>query len=69
MPDEREFQEAQSRNAHLREYLASKGIEKPQFYVQLERSLRDQEFPNIMYPVGDPIFIHVIRKPGENERQ
>jgi flagellar protein FlaI len=69
MPDEKEFAEAQARNPHLREYLASKGMEKPDFYVQLDRSLKDLEFPNVMYPVGDPIFIHVLRKHGENETQ
>ena len=69
MPDEKEFQEAQARNPHLREYLTTKGLEKPAFYVQLDRSLRDSEFPNVMYPVGDPIFIHILRKHGENETQ
>ncbi|MFH1055943.1 MAG: type II/IV secretion system ATPase subunit [Candidatus Altiarchaeota archaeon] len=69
MSDEKEFQEAQARNPHLKEYLATKGLEKPEFYVQLDRSLKDNEFPNIMYPVGDPIFIHILRKPGENEIQ
>ena len=69
MPDEKEFQEAQARNPHLREYLATKGLEKPEFYVQLDRSLKDVEFPNIIYPVGDPIFIHILRRPGENEVQ
>jgi len=69
MTDEKEFQEAQARNPHLREYLASKGLEKPDFYVQLDRSLRNLEFPNVMYPVGDPIFIHILRKHGENEVQ
>jgi len=69
MADDREFQEAQARNPHLREYLAQKGIEKPKFYVQLDRSLKSVEYPNVIYPVGDPIFIHIWRKPGENEIQ
>ncbi len=69
MPDEKEFQEAQARNPHLREYLQNKSVEKPDFYVQLDRSLKGEEFPNIMYPVGDPIFIHILRRPGENETQ
>jgi flagellar protein FlaI len=69
MPDVKEFKEAQARNAHLVEYLKKKGVEEPDFYVQLDRSLRDIEYPNVIYPVGDPIFIHIRRKPGENERQ
>jgi len=69
MSDEKDFQEAQARNPHLREYLARKGMEKPQFCIQLDRSLKGEKFPNVMYPVGDPIFIHILRKPGENEMQ
>ncbi len=69
MADDREFQEAQARNPHLREYLAQKGLEKPKFYVQLDRGLKSTEYPNLIYPVGDPIFIHIWRKPGENEIQ
>jgi flagellar protein FlaI len=69
LPDEKEFQEAQARNPHLREYLATPGLEKPDFYVQLDRGLKKLDFPNVMYPVGDPIFIHVLRKKGENETQ
>ncbi|MFH0863195.1 MAG: type II/IV secretion system ATPase subunit [Candidatus Altiarchaeota archaeon] len=69
MADDKEFQEAQARNPHLREYLAQKGMDKPNFFVQLDRSLKGDEFPNVMYPVGDPIFIHILRKPGENEVQ
>jgi archaeal flagellar protein FlaI len=69
MADDKEFQEAQERNPHLREYLATKSFDKPKFFVQLDRKLKDEEFPNIIYPVGDPIFIHILRRPGENEVQ
>jgi len=69
MPDDKEFQEAQARNPHLKEYLDNLQYETPEFYVQLDRSLKSVENPNIMYPVGDPIFIHVLRKPRENETQ
>ncbi|MBD3388455.1 MAG: hypothetical protein GF416_05235 [Candidatus Altiarchaeales archaeon] len=69
MTDEKEFIDAQNRNPHLKEYLQTKGLEKPDFYVQLDRSLKGLDFPNVMYPVGDPIFIHILRRPGENETQ
>lgn len=57
-----EFREAAEKNQHLLAYLhewASSGHELPSYYVQLSRDLRSLQRPNIIYPVGDPIFIHV----------
>ncbi|MBD3261216.1 MAG: hypothetical protein GF334_05955, partial [Candidatus Altiarchaeales archaeon] len=64
--DEKEFQEAIARNKHLKAYLDRKDIERPEFHIQLDRNMKDMEYPNLIYPVGDPIFIHVWRKPGED---
>ena len=48
-----------NRNPHLKEYiqsLASEGIGLPDFHESLGRDLKEDRF-NILYPVGDPIFI------------
>lgn len=58
-----DFVEAQKKFPHLREYVTrvaqSEGI--PEFKPQLDRSLRDLENPNFIYPVGDPIFVHMSK--------
>ncbi|MCA9496919.1 MAG: type II/IV secretion system ATPase subunit [Nanoarchaeota archaeon] len=60
------FNEAQAKFAHLRQYVAkvSQKIGIPEFMVQLDRSLRELDNPNILYPVGDPIFIHLYKEDG-----
>lgn len=53
---------AMARNPHLRRYVDSfvkKTGKFPEFYPQLSRSMKDIKYPNIIYPVGDPIFIHI----------
>ncbi len=46
-------------NPHLQTYL-EKLEEAPQWIPVLDRSLRDQKPYNFLYPVGDPVFIHLI---------
>ncbi len=62
-----DFVQAQAKYKHLREYVnrVSKYEGVPEFKVQLDRDLRKLENPNIIYPVGDPIFVHVSR--GESK--
>ena len=57
-------EEAVSRNPHLKRYLddlAAKGI-VPEFHTRLERNMKDLPRPNIIYPVGDPVFIHIYKE-------
>ena len=57
------FVQAQNKFRHLRDYVnkvsQTQGV--PDFHIQLDRKLREQDNPNFIYPVGDPIFIHVSR--------
>jgi archaeal flagellar protein FlaI len=58
------IEEALIRNPHLKKYLddlASKGV-VPEFHTRLERGMKDLTKPNIIYPVGDPVFIHVYKE-------
>ncbi len=57
------FTEAQAKFAHLREYVqkVSKTEGVPEFMTTLSRDLKKVNSPNIIYPVGDPIFIHLSR--------
>lgn len=62
------FDEALTKFEHLKEYVNDYSLigGTPEFRVQLDRSLRSLENPNLIYPVGDPIFIHIHKdKDGE----
>jgi len=52
---------------HLSKYYRKvvREMGEPQFFTKLDRELKKLELPNLIYPVGDPIFIHVYRKKGE----
>ncbi|NJE04843.1 hypothetical protein E3E36_01485 [Thermococcus sp. M36] len=53
---------AVARNPHLRKYIdqfVRKTGKFPEFHPQLSRDMKDIKYPNIIYPVGDPIFIHI----------
>lgn len=63
-----DFNVALNKFAHLSDYVKKistlEGM--PEFIVQLDRSLRKVENPNIIYPVGDPIFVHISRGPSHD---
>ena len=56
------FEEALKRNPHLAEYVDKCKKESgvmPDFFPKLSRDIVDIPVPSIIYPVGDPIFIHL----------
>jgi flagellar protein FlaI len=61
-PISRELMDAMRRNPHLRAYIEneSRKLGVPSFYTTLSREMRYWENPHLIYPVGDPIFIHVF---------
>ncbi len=63
-----DYQDALSKNPHLRDYIERVKVEfenEPIYLSQLSRDLRYLKNPNIIYPVGDPIFIHIYSVEGE----
>lgn len=56
--------EAVRRNPHLAEYLDSLEGEQPLYAVQLTREMRYMSPVNVLYPVGDPYFIHIYSDPA-----
>ncbi|RLF10062.1 MAG: hypothetical protein DRJ98_06950, partial [Thermoprotei archaeon] len=66
------FRDAVEKNKHLLQYLyewLKSGKALPNYYVQLSRDLRGLSEINIIYPVGDPIFIHIyLPSMGERPR-
>jgi len=65
--------DALKRNPHLRRYVATDvkklGLPAPKFYPTLSREMRGMSEPNIIYPVGDPIFIHICHDPTSKVRK
>jgi flagellar protein FlaI len=61
-PVSRDLFDAMRRNPHLRTYVYSDtnrlGI--PPFHKTLSREMRSWDNPHLIYPVGDPIFIHIF---------
>ncbi|MFO8109188.1 MAG: type II/IV secretion system ATPase subunit [Thermoplasmata archaeon] len=56
------FQEALENNPHLGKYLDNLKGKKPEFKESLSREMASMHQVNMVYPVKDPIFIH-IKKP------
>jgi len=50
-------------NPHLKQYLQKieKEMDSPVFYSTVPRELRDEKYPNIIYPTKGVVFIHVYR--------
>lgn len=57
------FQEAVNKFPHLAEYMKewSKKGSQPEFVETLKKTMADEPEPNYIYPVGDPIFIHIYK--------
>ena len=58
-----ELTEACENNPHLQQYLDNLEDQRkplPEFQAQLSRGMSDLDYPNVIYPVGDPIFIHIL---------
>ena len=58
-----EINQLMEKNPHLKKYVESlKGkMNEPTFYSPLPRELRDEKFPNLIYPTKGMVFIHVYR--------
>jgi type IV secretory pathway ATPase VirB11/archaellum biosynthesis ATPase len=74
MASQQEFSRSEflAKYPHLRDYLAElqrKGMRPPTFAVQLSRDMRDMEEVNVLYPIGDPYFVHVYSVRGEKWRR
>jgi flagellar protein FlaI len=64
-----ELSEAIAKFPHLALYLQDIAAElgEPTWVTEVKRDMRGRA-PNLLYPVGDPIFIHIYRKEGEHTR-
>ena len=57
------LRKAFSRNPHLRDYIdgfVSERHSTPEFKTELTRGMEDAESINVIYPIGDPLFVHIF---------
>lgn len=65
-----DFEEALKKFKHLKNYVEEldKQNLRPNFEPQITRDMSKIDFPDIIYPVGDPIFIHVYKRQAEETK-
>jgi len=61
--DEKGVQKLLENHLHLKEYIDSikQKIDMPVFYSKLPMELKDEEYPNIIYPTKGSVFVHIYR--------
>ncbi len=62
------LQERCRSNLHLLQYLHALRREKgvlPEYYSRLERSMKNVKDPNLIYPVSEEVFIHILGNPED----
>lgn len=64
---QKKLQGYMGRFPHLRKYINEIEHEMPipKFHTKLDKSMRDVKNPNIIYPVKEPVFIHIFRGPDD----
>ncbi|HLP79809.1 MAG TPA: type II/IV secretion system ATPase subunit [Acidobacteriota bacterium] len=55
--------EAMKKFVHVREYITAwtRNEPMPTFFPEVTPAMRKVKVPNLVYPVGDPIFIHIFK--------
>lgn len=69
-PKTESLKEAIRKYKHVFRYVEewTKKYPMPEYRTSFSRADKNIENPNIIYPVGDPIFIHVFKLPGDSTR-
>ncbi|MFW5746351.1 MAG: type II/IV secretion system ATPase subunit [Nanoarchaeota archaeon] len=58
------LREAMAKFPHFRRHIKefTKNNPEPMYVMELTREMKTMENPNLIYPVGDPIFIHIYKE-------
>jgi flagellar protein FlaI len=61
--EKKEEEKIINENPHLRTYLTEiqSKMERPIFYSKLPRDLKEEKYPNVIYPTKGSVFIHIFR--------
>ena len=67
--EKEEIQQLLNDNPHLKEYLDSirQKMGDPVFYSKVPREVRDEAYPNFIYPTKGVVFIHIYRTQDMDE--
>ncbi|HID25748.1 MAG TPA: hypothetical protein EYP23_04725, partial [Thermoplasmata archaeon] len=66
---EDEVQKLLQQHPHLRTYMenVSKKVKQPVFYHRLPFELKEEVYPNLVYPTKGDVFVHIYRTKGMDE--
>jgi archaeal flagellar protein FlaI len=69
MMGKEEVEQLLNENPHLKEYLESikQKMGDPVFYSKVPREVRDEDYPNFIYPTKGVVFIHIYRTQDMDE--
>lgn len=62
------LQEVCRESMHLLQYLHALPLDElgvPEYYEKVDRSLKGKKDPNLIYPVGGDVFVHVLANPQD----
>ena len=61
--EKKEEEKIISENPHLKMYIDEirSKMDRPTFYSKLPRDLKEEKYPNIIYPTKGAVFIHIFR--------
>jgi len=64
-----EVQRLLQENPHLKAYVESisKKVDQPVFYKSLSFDLKEEKYPNFIYPTKGDVFVHIYRTKGMDE--
>ena len=63
------LQQASEENAFLLDYIHLLPVDKvgiPEYYAELGRNLGDKKNPNLIYPIGGGLYVHIYPDPNDS---
>jgi flagellar protein FlaI len=68
---EEEVEKLIESNPHLEKYIEeiSNKMDVPTFYSKVPREIKDEKFPNVIYPTKGVVFIHIYRTPDMENKE
>ena len=65
-----EVEELLRQHPHLKRYVDSvqHKMETPAFFSALPREIKDEKYPNVIYPTKGSVFIHIYRTRDMDEK-
>jgi flagellar protein FlaI len=69
--EKKEIEQLLNDNPHLREYLnvIREKMHEPVFYGKVPREVREETYPNLIYPTKGVVFIHIYRTQDMDEAE